>query len=87
VSVQYQLQLLKLADGRTLTGVIASQSDRTLNLRSLTEEVTLEKTSILKIERLPTSIMPEALMDNLSEAQIRDLLSYLMSPQQVPLKK
>jgi len=26
-------------------------------------------------------------MDNLSEAQIRDLLSYLMSPQQVPLKK
>jgi hypothetical protein len=31
------------------------------------------------------SLMPEGLLESLSETQVRDLISYLMYPSQVPL--
>jgi len=87
VSAEYQISILKLKDGRTLSGVIAAQTDRTLTLRTLVEETTLEKSSIQESQKLPNSIMPEGLIDALTPEQTRDLIAYLMHPKQVPLKK
>ena len=81
------MNILKLKDGRSLAGVIASQTDRTLTLRSLTEEFTLEKSEVTETQTLPNSIMPEGLLNALTPEQTRDLIAYLMHPQQVPLKK
>ena len=81
------MTILKLEDGRSLTGVITSSTNRTVNLRSLAEEATLEKSEITETSQPPNSIMPEGLISDLTPGQIRDLIAYLMHPQQVPLKK
>jgi len=87
VPAEYRMTVLKLKDGRSLAGVIASQSDHTLTLRSLAEEATLEKSQVAETQTLPNSIMPEGLLNALTPEQTRDLIAYLMHPQQVPLKK
>lgn len=78
VSAEFQISVLKLKDGRSLSGVRAAQTDRTLTLRTLAEEMTLEKTEILESAKLPNSIMPEGLIDALTAEQTRDLIAYLM---------
>ncbi len=85
VSADYRMSLLTLKDERVLSGVIASETDRTLTLRQLTEEMTVEKEQIAKRETSPYSMMPEGLLLALQPDQIRDLAAYLMNPVQVPL--
>ncbi|MEN3942634.1 PVC-type heme-binding CxxCH protein [Prosthecobacter sp. SYSU 5D2] len=87
VSADYRMSVLTLKDGRVLSGVIARQDARTLTLRLLTEETTLEKAEIAKQETSPVSMMPEGLLMAFQPDQIRDLISYLMHPSQVPLPK
>ncbi len=85
VSNEYRMTVFKLKDGRALSGVIASSSDRTFTVRSFTEETTIEKAEIIEKTELPNSIMPEGLIDSLTAEQTRDLIAYLMNPVQVPL--
>jgi putative heme-binding domain-containing protein len=83
VSADYRMSTLKLKDGRVLTGIISARTDRTISLRSLTGEQTLEKTEVTSDDAAPISLMPEGLLLGLSEAQRRDLIAYLMHPVQV----
>ena len=85
VSADYRMSILTLKDGRILSGVIARQDGRTLTLRLLTEETTLEKTEIVKQEASPLSMMPEGLLLAFPPEQVRDLIAYLMHPSQVAL--
>jgi len=85
VSADYRMSILTLKDGRILSGVIARQDARTLTLRLLTEETTIEKSEIVKHEASPLSMMPEGLLLAFPPEQIRDLIAYLMHPSQVPL--
>ena len=87
VPAEYRMTILKLTDGRTLTGVIARSTEKTITLRSLAHETTLEKTAIKETTILEKSIMPEGLLQTLTPEQTRDFISYLMHPQQVPLAK
>ena len=87
VPAEYRMTVLKLKDGRSLTGVISSSTDRTLTLRSLAEETTIERSEVEETTTLQNSIMPEGLISALTPEQTRDLISYLMHSQQVPLKK
>ena len=87
VSADYRMSMLTLKDGRVLSGVIARQDARTLTLRLLTEETTLEKAEIAKQETSPVSMMPEGLLMAFQPEQIRDLIAYLMHPSQVPMPK
>lgn len=85
VGADYQMTILTLKDGRILSGVVAAQNDRTLTLRLLTEETTVEKREIARQEEAPVSMMPEGLLQALQPEQVRDLLAYLMAPSQVPM--
>jgi len=85
VPVEYQMSLVKLKNKRVLSGVVSASTDRTVTLRTLTEEVTLEKSAIAETILLPDSMMPPGLLDTLSAEQTRDLIAYLMHPQQVAL--
>jgi putative heme-binding domain-containing protein len=85
VPAEYQMSIIKLKDKRVLSGVVAASTDRTVTLRTLLNEETLEKSNIAETTRLTDSMMPPGLLDALSAEQIRDLIAYLMHPQQVPL--
>lgn len=85
VSADYRMSMVTLKDGRVLSGVVARQDDRTLTLRLMTEETTVEKAEIAKQDTSPVSMMPEGLLTALQPEQVRDLIAYLMHPSQVPL--
>ncbi|MEX2577953.1 MAG: PVC-type heme-binding CxxCH protein [Verrucomicrobiales bacterium] len=84
VSADQRMTVATLDDGRVLTGVVADETDRTLSLRSLTGEITVEKSRIEKREVPPVSMMPEGLLRTLPAEDVRDLIAYLMHPAQVP---
>jgi putative membrane-bound dehydrogenase-like protein len=85
VGADYRFVILTLQDGRVLTGVVAAQTGKTLTLRTLTEEVTVEKTQVARQDVSPLSMMPEGLLSTLTPDQARDLIAYLMWPRQVAL--
>lgn len=87
VGADYRMSIVTLKDGRVLSGVVAAQTARTLTLRMLTEETTLEKSEIVKQDVSPMSMMPEGLLLAFQPEQVRDLIAYLMHPSQVPLPK
>ena len=74
----YQLNTITLKDGRVLAGFVHSQNDRTLTLQTLTEPHTVLLDDIGAKEVTPVSLMPEGLLDPLTEEEIRDLIAYLM---------
>ncbi len=72
--------LVVTGDGRTLTGLIDAQDSRTVTLRDVENQTTLvAREQIERLEALPTSLMPEGLTNELDDAQVRDLFSYVMS--------
>jgi putative membrane-bound dehydrogenase-like protein len=85
VSADYRLTILTMKDGRVLNGFIAASTDRTITLRTMTETLTLERSEIAGKQELSQSLMPDGLLQALSETQVRDLFAYLMHSSQVPL--
>ena len=87
VSADYRMTVLTLKDGRALSGMISGQDRNSLTLRMPGSETVVSKSSIKSRQALPNSIMPAGLFDNLSLEERRDLIGYLMHPQQVSLPK
>ena len=79
VDAAYYLNTLTLKDGRVLSGIVGPQTERTLTLRSVGQETTLDRADIVQRDTQPISLMPEALLQAFSPEQQRDLLAYLMS--------
>ncbi len=82
---EYQVHILRLADGRVLQGVIAAEDPQTLTVQTANETVSVPTSEIEARKNSPLSMMPEGIFDRLSADEIRDLVAYLASPQQVPL--
>jgi hypothetical protein len=55
-----------------------------LTLREVTQETTIEMKEVQRQRTSPMSMMPEGLLQAMSETQVRDLIAYLMHPKQVP---
>ncbi len=56
-------------------------------LRRIRQDTTIAKADILSREKLPTSMMPEGLLDTLSHDKVRDLLADRRTSAQGPLPK
>ncbi|KAA5547162.1 c-type cytochrome [Roseiconus nitratireducens] len=66
-------------DGRVLTGMIADRNPNTVVLRTADDQtVTLARDRLEALEPMKTSLMPENLLGELSDQQLRDLFAYLM---------
>ena len=74
-----------LTDGRSLTGVISGADDRTLTIRTATDTLVLDRREIDEQTVQQTSLMPDGMLASYAEADVRDLIAYLMSSEQVPL--
>jgi putative membrane-bound dehydrogenase-like protein len=85
VAADFRMSVVTLKNGRVLTGVVGEKTDRTLTVQTQTEKIKLERSDIDDIQNTSLSLMPEGLLNPLGETQVRDLIAYLMSPQQVPL--
>jgi putative membrane-bound dehydrogenase-like protein len=85
VAAEYRVTDITLKDGRLVSGIVKAQSDRTLTIRQLNEETTVDRADIVKQIPSRLSMMPEGLLQALTQTQVRDLVAYLMHPTQVPL--
>ncbi len=79
VSEKFQMSILALGDGRAISGVIQSENDETLVIKTPNEVITVLKDDIEARKNSKLSMMPERQLDKMSEQEILDLFSYLMS--------
>jgi putative heme-binding domain-containing protein len=79
------MRIVVLNDGRTLNGVIIAKTNRTITLKSQSGTTTIDRNDIDDMQDSKLSLMPEGLLESLPEAEVRDLIAYLMYPSQVPL--
>jgi putative heme-binding domain-containing protein len=87
VPADFRVSIFHLKDGRTLTGVIPEQTERTLTIQTPAERLTIERTQIVKQEQMAQSLMPEGLLAALGEENVLNLIAYLMGDGQVELPK
>ncbi|WP_437224074.1 PVC-type heme-binding CxxCH protein [Planctomicrobium sp. SH661] len=85
VGASFRTVVVVLDDGRVINGVISELNERTLTLQSAQETLTLDRQQIDEMKTTAVSLMPEGQLQNLSPEQVRDLIGYLMSSEQVPL--
>lgn len=78
----YETILVTTTDGRVLTGVLVEKDNQVVVLRGADgQNVTVRKTQIEEMGAQKKSLMPEGLLKDLKEQQVRDLFSYLRSTQ------
>jgi putative heme-binding domain-containing protein len=79
VGNEFRTTVFALDDGRVVSGVVANQSARTLAIQTPDGLITIDRLSIEQATQTATSLMPEALLQTLTAAEVRDLFAYLMS--------
>jgi putative membrane-bound dehydrogenase-like protein len=82
----YQMTVVATTDGRVVSGLIVEETDAVVKLQTQNEVVIIPLAEIETRKLTPVSMMPEGLLQTLSDEQVRDLIAYLSSSQQVPLE-
>ena len=78
----YENFTLETKDGRSLTGFLADKDNQIVVLRGLDgRNVVVERKDIVELKASGLSLMPEGLLDPLTDKQVRDLFAYLRSSQ------
>ena len=71
-------------DGRSLSGFLVERDAQILVLRGLEgEDITLRHADVSLLTPMGRSLMPEGLLDTLSDQQLRDLFAYLRISQPI----
>jgi putative heme-binding domain-containing protein len=86
IAREYRMTLIVTTEGRVLTGMIVERTGQRLTLQTTTERVVLVQDDIDELHDSPLSMMPEGQFDQFTDEQIRDLVGYLATTQQVELK-
>ena len=82
----YRMTTILTREGRLYSGILVGEDPRQIRLRVATqpEPVTVSKASIASREIAPVSMMPEGLLQNLSDAEVLDLIAYLQTTEKPP---
>jgi putative membrane-bound dehydrogenase-like protein len=82
----YRMTILQTSDGRAVSGLVQLETDSALTIRTINDTLVVAKADIEASKLSELSMMPDGLLDNLPTDEIRDLIGYLGSPTQVPLR-
>ena len=83
ISDQYQAEMFELKDGKFVTGVIVRETAAAVLVRtaeSPDKPVPIPKGQIANREPSTVSLMPEGLLDGLSQDDVANLLAFVMAP-------
>ncbi len=87
VSKDYTMSTIYTDDGRAVTGLVLSESDSAITVRTVNDTLLIPKNEIEERVLSKLSLMPDGQLDQLAPEDLRDLIGYLGSPSQVMLPK
>ena len=87
VPKEYLVIGIELKNGRTLNGIITMENAQAVTVQTANEKVIIPVADIEERRVTKVSMMPEGTFDKLKVDEVRDLIGYLNSPQQVPMPK
>ena len=74
----FQYYLVATQDGRSLSGFVVRRDTQLVILRGLEgEDISLRPAEIKNLQPVGRSLMPEGLLDQMDDQQLRDLFAYL----------
>ena len=80
----YEYQMAILADGRSIGGFVVDRDPQIVVMRGLDgENVVLQQAEIEELAPVGRSLMPDGLLDDLSDQQLRDLFQFLRRSQPI----
>ncbi|HUR45231.1 MAG TPA: PVC-type heme-binding CxxCH protein, partial [Candidatus Saccharimonadales bacterium] len=80
----FQYYTVDTKDGRTLSGFFVDRDNQVTVLRGLEgENITLRASEIAELQPMGRSLMPEGLLDGMSEQELRDFFAYLRISQPI----
>ena len=80
----FACQIIETATGRTLSGYVLEREPNSLRMRSLDGQIsTVPAGEVKSITPLGRSLMPEGLLDGLTDPQLRDLFAWLRQSQPI----
>lgn len=84
---EYKMTTIDLLSGRRINGIIKSETDKSLTVRTANETLVIPKDEIEARNVSKISMMPDGIFDKLTEQEVRELVAYLRGKEQVPLPK
>lgn len=85
IDAAYRLTTVLTADGRLFNGFMVHQDDKWLIVRTQDAKIRLAMNDVDELVKSNVSMMPEGLLRTFTDEQVRDLLVYLASDDQVAL--
>jgi len=87
ISRDYMLNNIVTKSGRLIAGIIVEENERALTVLTVNEKVVVAKDDIDERQVAKISMMPEGQIEQFSFPELRDLVGYLATKEQVPLPK
>lgn len=81
----YRTSNIETKDERSITGIVSKQDDNAITVVTANETLIIPRNELKSVAQTELSMMPEGLLQAISENEVRDLLAYLRSPAQVPM--
>jgi putative membrane-bound dehydrogenase-like protein len=78
VPKQFTTSTIVMNSGRVVTGVIVGQTEMTFTVQTEKEQLSLLREEVEQVRDSNKSLMPDGLLDSLSEQQVRDLVAFIM---------
>jgi putative heme-binding domain-containing protein len=85
IGKDYQSTTVETKDGRILVGIMRSEDENALTLKTLAGPMIVPRGDVKSVAVSEVSMMPEGLFAALKPEQVHDLFAYLGSPRQVPM--
>jgi putative membrane-bound dehydrogenase-like protein len=84
VARDFQMTVITTRNGRTLSGIVKEDTGKTVTLQTQNEVVRVATADVEERQQSALSMMPEGLLDKLTDAEVRDLIAYLAGSEQAP---
>jgi putative membrane-bound dehydrogenase-like protein len=81
----YRMTILTLKSGRVVTGIVRAETSAALTVVTANETLIVPANEIDERSPSPTSMMPDDLIKQMREEEVRALIAYLRHPTQTPL--
>ena len=85
IGKDYQVSMVRTHKKRVIAGIVTRDDEQMLTVQTENETIMLPKSEVARVRVSDTSMMPEGLLQMLTEQEALDLIAYLRSPGQVPL--